>query len=206
MPDHAKSQDICRKIRHSRLRRHQVSHDLVEALIQPGVIGVGHAVLDRNVQEIARHGAQRGTGAERHWRLLATPVLDGSGGVQFLIHHLADRTELAALRETADRLRVLNREQQLLAAFVENSSDFIGISDPEGRPIYVNAAGRRMVGLGPEQPVGETRIPEYYPPELRGFVQDVIVKSMVEQATGEAKPISVIGRAGRPFPSPTSIS
>jgi PAS domain S-box-containing protein len=72
-------------------------------------------------------------------------------------------------------------ERALFKALVDNSSDFIGIADPSGKPVYVNPAGRRMVGLAPDFPVGQTHIPEYYPPEQRAFVNDVIVKSMVER-------------------------
>jgi diguanylate cyclase (GGDEF)-like protein/PAS domain S-box-containing protein len=93
--------------------------------------------------------------------------------------------EINRLYEEAKQARdaIAEREERLkiFAALIENSSDFIGIADPNGKPIYVNPAGRRMVGLGPDQPVGDTQIPEYYPPELRDFVSDVIVKSMVEE-------------------------
>ena len=34
-----------------------------------------------------------------------------------------------------------------LVAIIEATSDFVGIADPEGRVLYVNRAGRRMVGL-----------------------------------------------------------
>lgn len=71
-------------------------------------------------------------------------------------------------------------ERQIFAALVENSSDFIGIADPDGKPVYLNPAGRRMVGLPPTFPIEDTKIPEYYPPDVRAFASDVIVKSMSE--------------------------
>ncbi|NMG59533.1 PAS domain S-box protein [Geitlerinema sp. P-1104] len=43
------------------------------------------------------------------------------------------------------------RELQALAAIIENSSDFIGIGTFDGTPEYVNPAGRRLVGLAPEE-------------------------------------------------------
>jgi len=71
-------------------------------------------------------------------------------------------------------------ELQIYRALIESSSDFVGIADPSGKPVYLNPAGRRMVGLSADQPVEQTRIPDYYPPEERAFAADVIVKSMVE--------------------------
>ncbi|HUK34955.1 MAG TPA: PAS domain S-box protein, partial [Vicinamibacterales bacterium] len=129
---------------------------------------------------------------ERWWRRWNSPVFGSGGEVEYIIHAVEDVTERHDLEE----------ERTLFEALVENSSDFIGIADPSGTPTYLNPAGRQMVGLAPDHPVGETRIPEYYPPEQRAFVSDVIVKGMVEQGrwsgetyfrhwkTGAAIPVS----------------
>jgi len=84
------------------------------------------------------------------------------------------------VRDISERKR-LEDERQVFVSLIANSSDFIGIADPDGTPIYVNPAGRRMVGLPADYPVGETRIPDYYPPEERQFASDVVYKAMVEQ-------------------------
>src|SRR5262249_21663555 len=60
------------------------------------------------------------------------------------------------------------------------SSDFIGIADPNGRPTYLNPAGRRMVGLTPNREIENIQISEFYPPDQRKFLCDVIFKSMTE--------------------------
>jgi PAS domain S-box-containing protein len=72
-------------------------------------------------------------------------------------------------------------ERRLFAAVIENSSDFIGIADARGKPIYLNPGGRRMVGLSADFPIEPTTIPEYYPEDLHDFATDVIVKSMDER-------------------------
>jgi PAS domain S-box-containing protein len=87
--------------------------------------------------------------------------------------------------KTLDRADVGRRrveaQRRVLSALVDNSSDFIGIAEPDGTPVYVNPAGRRMVGLALTRSVEDTQIPEYYPPDVRSFASDVIVKAMVEQ-------------------------
>jgi PAS domain S-box-containing protein len=108
---------------------------------------------------------------ERWWTSSNSPVLGPDGEVAYIIHAIEDVTEKHHLDE----------ERQLFAALVENSSDFIGIADPSGKPTYLNPAGRRMVGLPPDYPVGETQIVEYYPDSERAFASDVIVKEMVER-------------------------
>jgi PAS domain S-box-containing protein len=89
-----------------------------------------------------------------------------------------------ALAESEAANHALKRaldERQLFAALIENSSDFIGIADPTGKPIYLNPAGRRMVGLSPDHPIENTQIPEYYPADQRAFAVDVIVGAMIEK-------------------------
>ncbi len=100
------------------------------------------------------------------------------GAVVVYLTYLIARGRSALQRDLAERQRLAD-ERQVFVSFVENSSDFIGIADPSGKPIYVNPAGRRMVGLPADRRVEETQIPEYYPEEERRFAADVIVKEMV---------------------------
>jgi len=107
----------------------------------------------------------------------------------------------AFVRDITERKR-FEDERQVFVSLLENSSDFIGIADPQGKPIYVNPAGRKMVGLALDYPVEKTRIPEYYPPAERSFAVDVILKTVLERgrwsgetrfrnwATQEAIPVS----------------
>src|SRR6185369_12121479 len=94
---------------------------------------------------------------------------------------------LRASERANERLKQVANERLLFAALIENSSDFIGIADPSGKPTYLNPAGRRMVGLAPERNIEETQIPEYYSADQRAFATDVIVKAMVEQGRWEGE-------------------
>jgi len=86
----------------------------------------------------------------------------------------------AFIRDISERKRIED-ERQVFVSFLENSPDFIGIADPNGKPVYVNPAGRRLVGLPPEYPIETTLISDYYTPDQRAFAEDVIVRSMLEQ-------------------------
>lgn len=88
---------------------------------------------------------------------------------------------LAAAQRANEELKKAVNERRMFAALIENSSDFIGIADPNGKPVYLNPAGRRMVGLAADFPIESTSIPEYYPPDQRSFASDVIVKRMAEE-------------------------
>ena len=99
--------------------------------------------------------------------------------VEVSSHTLSDGRWQAFIRDSSERKR-FEDERQVFVSFLENASDFIGIADPNGKPIYVNPAGRRMVGLPPDYPVENTQIAEYYPSDQRAYASDVIVRSMVE--------------------------
>jgi PAS domain S-box-containing protein len=92
---------------------------------------------------------------------------------------LADGRWQAFMRDITQRKRIED-ERQVYVSLVENAPDFIGIADPAGTPIYVNPAGRRMVGLPVDYPVENTRIPDYYPPE-RMLATDEVVRTLNER-------------------------
>ena len=93
---------------------------------------------------------------------------------------LSDGRWQAFFRDISERRR-MEDERQVFVSFLENSPDFIGIADPDGKPIYINPAGRRMVGLPDDFRVENTQIAEYYPPDQRAFASDVILRSMIDE-------------------------
>lgn len=99
----------------------------------------------------------------------------------------ARATALAESESSNVQLKQLLNQRAIFTALIENSSDFIGIADPQGVPLYINPAGRRMVGLAPDFPVSGTHILEYYPTEQRVFVSDVIMKTVLEQGRWEGE-------------------
>jgi PAS domain S-box-containing protein len=86
----------------------------------------------------------------------------------------------AFIRDISER-KGIEDQRQVFVSLLDNSVDFIGIADPTGKPIYLNAAGRRMIGLAPDFPIDRLQIQDCYPPELRSFVTDVLLKTMMER-------------------------
>ncbi len=140
-----------------------------------------------------------GTVTKSEWTLMRR---DGTRvPVETSANILPDGRWQAFIRDISARKRIEDF-RQVFVALLDNSTDFIGIADPAGKPMYVNAAGRRMVGLSADFPVGQIPIEDFYPPELRSFVTDVILKTMLERGhwsgetqfrnfeTNEAIPVS----------------
>lgn len=72
------------------------------------------------------------------------------------------RQVLASIIDISARRRA-EQEQRRLAAILEATSDFVGTTDLEGRVLYVNAAGRRMCGIGEDDDITKTVISDYHP-------------------------------------------
>jgi PAS domain-containing protein len=56
---------------------------------------------------------------------------------------------------------------RMLASLVAASHEFIGIADLEGNALFVNEAGRRLVGLRDLEAVHSTRLIDYFAPDPR---------------------------------------
>jgi PAS domain S-box-containing protein len=100
---------------------------------------------------------------------------------------LRTRAVLDLATSTNERLKEANEKRQIFAELIENSRDFIGIADPIGKPIYINRAGRRMIGMSDDYPIENIQIPQYYTPDQRSFATDVIFKTMVEHGHWEGE-------------------
>ncbi len=80
-------------------------------------------------------------------------------------------------RDVAKR-KALEKRNRLLADVVDRSQDFIGIADVNGNAIYVNPAGRQLVGLDSDDAVKRSTIEDYFLPEDVPFVKEKILPAV----------------------------
>ena len=78
-------------------------------------------------------------------------------------------------------------ERQRLVSIVQNSPDFIGISDANAQPIFVNEAGMRLVGLTSLEEAQRLPIKELFVPEDRAKLDSIILPAVLRDGswTGE---------------------
>ncbi len=128
-------------------------------------------------------------------RLIPATMYLGLGAVTAFTH--------AHVRKANVRMRAAMHEQRIFAAFIDNSSDFIGIVDTTGTPRYLNPAGRRLVGMAADYSLETTRITDFYPPALRTSTAAAVASlgasdhwesetSLRNWTTGETIPVSQV--------------
>jgi PAS domain S-box-containing protein len=77
--------------------------------------------------------------------------------------------------------RRAEEERHKMVHVVERSSDFIGIADTEGRMLFVNEAGLKMVGLESLEAARGTRILDYFTDADRPFAEGTILPVMLRE-------------------------
>jgi PAS domain S-box-containing protein len=117
-------------------------------------------------------------GTPKWWEVTVSPVRDREGGQVVRL--------LAMSRDVTERRRA-DEERQLLVSVVENASDFIGATDAEGKPSFINSAALKLVGLDDLDQVRRTSITDYFVPDERKFVEEVVLPAVTREGrwTGE---------------------
>ncbi|RMH52058.1 MAG: response regulator [Zetaproteobacteria bacterium] len=78
--------------------------------------------------------------------------------------------ELAGLAIVNQRAAI---ERRRAFSIIETSSDFIGMADADGRALYVNPAGRALLGIAPDADVSTMQLADFHPPDdLRRLQQE----------------------------------
>ncbi|MCZ0905138.1 PAS domain-containing protein, partial [Microcoleus sp. HI-ES] len=89
---------------------------------------------------------------------------DGLGNIIGIVSIARDITE-------SKQAEIANRS---LAAILEATPDFVGICNLEGRPIYINKAGRKMVGIGENEDISNRQVAEFTAASARSTLKQAI--------------------------------
>jgi PAS domain S-box-containing protein len=107
--------------------------------------------------------------------LTVSPIRDNEGRV-------IGASKIA--RDISER-KLAESERQKFVTLVENSTDFIGISDLNAVPIFVNRAGLRMVGLDSLDEARRINVRDFFFPEDQSRIMDEFFPSVVASGHGE---------------------
>ena len=104
---------------------------------------------------------RRADGEMRRHLSRALPLKDESGRV---VSWFGTNTDIEDFKRAEG-------DRQKFASLAENSTDFIAICDLQGRPIYVNRAGLRLVGLDDLEQARRTTVGDFFFPEDRESIE-----------------------------------
>lgn len=149
------------------------------------------------------------SGEPRSYMSHVFPVRDDRGAIEYICRISLDITERKAaervLAETqaaalAEQHRAqvaaLNLMEDAIAArqhaekffmLAESSSDFIGMCDLNMNPLYVNPAGRRMVGLPDMAAACRVKVQDYYFPEDQQFIAEEFFPRVLSEGHGDVE-------------------
>ena len=72
-------------------------------------------------------------------------------------------------REIAQRQQAQQEHARLVAIF-EATTDLVGMSDPQGKLLYLNRAGRILVNIADDANVTTTTIADYHPAAIADYI------------------------------------
>ncbi|MBD2439615.1 PAS domain S-box protein [Nostoc sp. FACHB-110] len=114
---------------------------------------------------------------EMCWLSNVTPLFDSDAQIAQLVITVADITE----RKQAEK------ERQLFVSLIENSSDFIGCADISGKPIFLNEAGRKLLGLASQGFSEDFTIDTCFAPEDKEYVYQQIIPTVMRDGVWQGE-------------------
>jgi len=100
--------------------------------------------------------------------------------------------------DVTDEIATLRQRDQLVSV-IEATPDLVGTADADGRLLYINRAGREMLGLDPDAPVSHFRIEAFHPPEADAFLNETAIPTAMREGSWTGRS-AIIGADGTPLP------
>jgi len=104
-----------------------------------------------------------------------------------LVQRVADEAQRRALSEEM---------QARLLTILEKTTDYVAMADPSESMLYLNPAGRRMLGLGSTDDISQRKLCDHADLEVRDTIHDVAIPAAIENGlwSGESRMRDSSGR------------
>lgn len=99
----------------------------------------------------------------------------------------AEGNKFVTIISDITKRKKLDEERQKFFMLAESSSDFIGMCDLDMKPLYVNPAGVRMVGLPDMAAACRVKVQDYFFPEDQSFIRDEFFPRVLQEGHGEVE-------------------
>jgi PAS domain S-box-containing protein len=105
----------------------------------------------------------------------------------------------SAFNHMTIQLRQILESQAQLVAILEATPDFVGVADVDGRVLYINRAGRQMVGLGADEDVTGKAIADFHPPHVAKLLMEEGLPAAAAEGSW-TRETALIGSDGNEIP------
>ena len=124
----------------------------------------------------------------RPWLVIKFPVRDASG-----------RRYIGSIGiDVSERKRLIERQERL-AHLIEATTDFVATAGIDGSCLFVNRAGRQLVGIGLDEDVQALAIPDFHPPWAMRVLVDEGIPAALRDGTWSGE-IALRHRDGHEIP------
>ncbi len=96
-------------------------------------------------------------------------------------------------------LAELQRERDRLSDILRQTTDMVGSADPQGRTLFINRAGRLLLGIGPDEEIGGRPIASYSPPWAWELIRDQGLPTAIREGSWRGE-TAMIGAGGEEIP------
>lgn len=114
--------------------------------------------------------------------------------VEISVRRISENEEQLIARDIRERRRAQEAQEQL-AAVLQATSDFVATAELTGTLLYMNAAGRRMVGLGEREDLAQHRLVELLSQGTRTILEREVMLGGTWAGEG-----ALLGPAGQEIP------
>ena len=154
---------------------------------------VGKSVFDLGPRELAEVYHAKDLELLQHSgsQVYESQVKDARGVVRDVVFHKAAFTDpdghvrglIGAILDITERKRA-EEELQKLAAVVRYSSELINLTTPDGKMVFLNEAGAKMLGISPAE-IEKTNIMQIIPDRLKEKVQNELLPALMNNGAWE---------------------
>jgi PAS domain S-box-containing protein len=143
----------------------------------------GKSIVNREVQRIRKDGA------EFPATISAIPLFE-NGQFNGIVGLIFDNT----------KRRAQASERQMLTTLVQNSPDFVGVATLSGLAVFVNHAGRKLIGLEASEDIERTKLLELFFESDQREASDTLVLDLEQRRWLEFETIGRNLKTGTRFP------
>lgn len=139
-------------------------------------------IINRLKGNVARdaHGGQRTIAQRKGGQSFPLDVAVGKA-------FLDDKPLFICILRDVTELVIAEEQQQQFTALIEHSSDFIAMASLDNRMSYLNAAGRKLLGISSDAEVGDSELPDYLTEQTWAELKDVAMQVVMKDAAWDGE-------------------